>query len=132
MLNLQQRLLKMARKGTNKARSVEHEEFIAKCYKGKRSPSSGAADHDQGDVKIGSARVGGMLFECKTTGDAEKPAKATIVTRMEKIADEAWASGLEPALALRFYKPDSRLADSKGFVDLVVRRVADDTESYGD
>jgi hypothetical protein len=51
---------------------------------------------------------------------------------MEKIADEAWATGLEPALALRFYKPDSRLADSKGFIDLVVRRVADDTESYGD
>ena len=106
----------MARKGTNKARSIEHEEFIAKCYEGKRSPSSGAADHD----------------ECKTTGDAEKPAKATLLTRMEKIADEAWAAGLEPALALRFYKPDSRLADSKGFVDLVVRRVADDTESYGD
>ena len=122
----------MARKGTNKARSVEHEEFIAKCYQGRRSPSSGAADHDQGDVQIGSARVGGMLFECKTTGGAEKPAKSTLLTRMEKIADEAWASGLEPALALRFYKPDSRLADSKGFVDLVVRRVADDTESYGD
>jgi Holliday junction resolvase len=122
----------MARKGTKKARSVEHEEFIAKCYEGRRSPSSGAADHDAGDVKVGNARVGGILFECKTTGDAEKPAKATLVTRMEKIADEAWASGLEPALALRFYKPDSRLADSKGFIDLIVRRVADDTESYGD
>lgn len=121
----------MARKGTNKARSVEHEEFIAKCYEGKRSPSSGASDHDEGDVKVGNARIGGILFECKATGDSEKPAKATIVTRMEKVAEEAWAAGYEPALALRFYKPDSRLADGKGFIDLVVRRVADDTESYG-
>lgn len=122
----------MARKGTNKARSVEHEEFIARCYQGRRSPSSGAADHDEGDVKVGNAKVGGILFECKTTGDSEKPAKATIVTRMEKVAEEAWSAGYEPALALRFYKPDSRLANDKGFVDLVVRRVADDSESYGD
>jgi len=122
----------MARKGTNKARSVEHEEFIARCYQGRRSPSSGAADHDEGDVKVGNAKVGGILFECKTTGDSEKPAKATIVTRMEKVAEEAWAAGYEPALALRFYKPDSRLANDKGFIDLVVRRVADDSESYGD
>lgn len=110
--------------------SVEQEEFVAKKYGGRRSPSSGAAITDLGDVRTSSA-----LWECKgkfgeRTG--EKPVRSTLVNQMAKVADEAWQEGKEPAIALRFYMPGHILADTKGYVDLVVRRMCDDIEREPD
>jgi hypothetical protein len=113
----------MAPRGSKKARSVEHEDFIADLYGGERSRSSGGADHQKGDVRLTDEDT---LFECKTTGEPGKPAKSTLVKEMGKIADEAWATGRDPALALRFYMPDCELADNGGWVDLVVRLAGDD------
>lgn len=112
----------MARRGTSKRLSVDHEEAIARAYAGKRSPSSGGAAHDYGDV-----RCWDKLIECKATTQTTKP---KVLKDFEKIAVEAFAEGRDPALALRFYAPDSILADIDGFVDLIVRRVADDRCIY--
>ncbi len=54
-----------------------------------------------------------------------KPPKK-ILDEFEKIAKEAFAEGSYPALALRYYAPESILADVDGWVDLMVRTVADD------
>jgi hypothetical protein len=56
----------MAKRGTVKALSVEHENFIAYLFGGKRSRSSGAAPGDPGDV-----RADPWLVECKMTGNPE-------------------------------------------------------------
>lgn len=52
--------------------------------------------------------------------------KPKVLKEFEKIAKEAYAEGLDPALALRYFAPDSILADVNGFVDLIVRTVGDD------
>lgn len=113
----------MANRGSKKWYSIQHEDYIAKRYDGRRSPSSGAADADSGDV-----RTHIDLFECKMTGHpGQKPKrKASMVRLMEKIADEAWEEGRNPVLAYRYFDPDSPLADPDGWVDLIVRRVGDD------
>jgi hypothetical protein len=110
----------MARRGTSKRLSVDHEEAIARAYGGKRSPSSGGAAHDYGDVRCPT-----VLIECKATMQEAKP---KVLKEFEKIAVEAYAEGREPALALRYYAPDSILADTDGWVDLIVRTVGDDKE----
>lgn len=114
----------MAVTGSKKALSKEHEEYVASRYGGRRSPSSGAAFTDIGDV-----RGADLLFECKgkfgiRTG--EKPVRSTLVTQFEKVADEAWQSSHTPAMALRFYMPDSPLANNLGYVDLVLKLLEDD------
>lgn len=116
----------MAPRGSKKALSVEQEEFVAKRYGGKRSKSSGGADHDQGDVRVSSDST---LIECKgqfgeRTGS--KPVRSTLVSQMEKVADEAWSESKEPAIALRYYMPESPLADNYGYVDFMVRLLEDD------
>lgn len=111
----------MATRGSSKALSVEQENWIAGLYGGRRSVSSGAADNDQGDV-----RAGHDLIECKVKGGPGRPAKSALVTTFEKIAEEAYSEGREPVLALRFYMPESFLADHQGWVDLVVRRAGED------
>jgi hypothetical protein len=117
----------MAKRGTTKAYSIEQENFVASRYGGTRSPSSGAADNDNGDVRV---RADSTLLECKYTGSPSHPLKRkpTILSQFEKIHDEAAHEGRHPALALRFYSPDSPLADYKGWVDLVVRHLGDDVE----
>lgn len=110
--------------GIKKKLSREHEEYVARKYAGRRSPSSGASPTDLGD-----ARNVQTLIECKgqfgeRTGN--KPVRSTILTQFEKIADEAWSGGRDPLLALRFYKPDSPCANNEGYVDLVVRLLEDD------
>lgn len=103
--------------------SREHEEFIAKLYDGKRSPSSGAASTDGGDVRSEDA-----LFECKMAGEPGGPDKGGIlVKRMEKIADEAWEESRKPVLCLRYWNPSSILSDSDGWIDLTVRLTRDDS-----
>lgn len=121
----------MAPRGSKKDLSVKHEEFVAGQYQGRRSPSSGAADHDQGDVRVEDGE--NTLFECKgrfgiRTG--AKEARSTLVTQMEKVADEAFAEGRDPALALRFYMPASPLASNEGYVDLTVRLLRDDADRH--
>ena len=107
----------MAPRGSTKARSVEQENYIARIYGGKRSASSGAADNDAGDV-----RASQVLIECKMTGGPERERSLPKFVRdFEKIADEAYAEGREPVLALRFYCPDSILSDPLGWIDLSVR-----------
>jgi len=124
----------MAKRGSTKALSVLQEERIARAYHGMRSPSSGGAATDRGDVRIiGPLEQGSrstQLIECKHRGTYDKPAKSisVVLGDFEKIADEAWSEGRDPALALSVYAPDSVLADSGGFVDLVVRLVRDDVE----
>lgn len=116
----------MAPRGSKKRLSRDHEEFIAKLYDGRRSPSSGAQAHDAGDV-----RTKETLFECKGKFGPRvgaKPVRATLVEQMEKITDEAYEGMRVPALALRYYMPDSPLANMEGFVDLVVRLAGDDSE----
>lgn len=115
----------MARRGSKKALSIAHENFVAKAYGGRRSPSSGAAEHDQGDVR---AAADGTLLECKYKGSPAEPLKSkpSILTVMEKVADEAWSESKEPAIALRFFWPDSPLANRDGWVDLTVRLTNDD------
>lgn len=118
----------MARAGSRKALSVEHENAVARKYGGTRSSSSGGAITDEGDVRVNTDRT---LFECKGKfGEriGQTPVRATILTQFEKIADEAASVLKEPALALRFYSPESPLADTHGYVDLVVRQLADDAE----
>lgn len=108
----------MARRGTSKYFSVRHEEAIARAYDGTRSPSSGGAAHDAGDVRGASE-----LIECKAS---MKPAKK-LIEEFEKITKEAYAEGRTPALALRYFAPESILADVDGWIDLIVRRVGDDS-----
>lgn len=108
----------MAPRGSRKRISVDHEEAIARAYSGVRSPSSGGAAHDYGDVRCPT-----LLIECKATMAESRP---KVLKEFEKIAVEAYAEGREPALALRYFAPESILADVDGFVDLIARRVADD------
>jgi hypothetical protein len=110
--------IEIAKRGSKKRLSVDHEAWIAQTYGGTRSPSSGGAAHDYGDV-----RCYDELIECKATTQA---AKTKILKEFEKIAREAYAEGRIPALALRYFDPESILADVDGWVDLIVRRVADD------
>lgn len=117
----------MAKRGSTKALSIEQEEHVAKLYGGRRSASSGASPTDLGDVRVEAEDT---LFECKGTfGEltGKNPCRSTLVTQFEKVADEAWQGGKEPAMALRFYMPDSPLADKRtGMVDLSVRLLRDD------
>jgi hypothetical protein len=113
----------MAVKGSKKWFSEQHEERIAGLYRATRSRSSGAAEHDQGDVR---ARL--FLIECKHTGSFDKPARSISVKLddLEKIADEARSEGKLPMVALSIYCPASPLADYHGYVDLCVRLANDD------
>lgn len=118
----------MARRGSTKALSVEQEDFIAATYDGRRSRSSGAADNDAGDV-----RSADTLFECKMSGSPAHPVKLpTLIRQFEKIAIEAYEEGKEPALALRYYAPDSILANRQGYIDLMMRRVEEDAERHAE
>lgn len=120
----------MAKRGTAKRLSVEQENWIAKIYRGRRSKSSGASPTDLGDVRIEDSST---LFECKGKWgelvDA-KPVRSTLVSQFEKICDEAIQGAKEPAMALRFYMPNSPIANRDGFVDLTVRLTADDAEIH--
>ena len=96
---------------------------MARTYNGRRSASSGGADNDQGDVRTPT-----LLLEAKVTGTPGKPLKPLpkFVQEFEKIAEEAFSEGRTPVLALRFFAPNSILANKQGWVDLAVRRVEDD------
>lgn len=113
----------MAKRGTVKFESVKHEDYIARAYYGVRQRSSGATAGDEGDVRTPT-----QLIECKTTGSPANPLKAkpSLLRLFEKVADEAYMDSRYPMMALRYYWPDSSLANSDGYVDLIVKRVEDD------
>lgn len=115
----------MAKRGTTKAFSIEQEDHVAKAYGGRRSPSSGGADNDSGDV-----RAPKDLIECKYKGDPNRPLKnqPVLLRQFEKVAVEAYMEGRSPVIALRFYWPDSPLANHQGWVDLSVRLLEEDAE----
>lgn len=112
----------MAPRGSKKFRSVEQEDYIAKKISGRRSPSSGAADKDDGDVKNEI-----FLVECKMTGTFDKPAKSISIklNDLEKIVDEAYALGKTPMMSLRIHNRNSPLADADGNIDLMVNLLDD-------
>lgn len=113
----------MAGRGSKKARSEAQENWIASRYNGVVTKNSGAGVGEKGDVRIPDA-----LVECKCTGSpGEKEIRTPkMVKDLEKVANEAWAASTEPMLALRYFLPDSPLADRDGWVDLAVRLVRDD------
>jgi hypothetical protein len=116
----------MASRGSTKALSVAQENHIADVYEGVRSPSSGGADNDQGDVRTPS-----LLIECKLTGGPGRPSygedhRPHLSRVMEKVAEEAWTEDREPVVCLRFFDPLSKLANTEGWVDLTVRLTHED------
>lgn len=116
----------MARRGSTKALSVKHEDYIAKIFDGVRSKSSGAAEHDAGDVRSDT-----LLIECKMTGSpgviVTKPLPV-FVRELEVVAKQAWEESKDPMLALRYYCPTSVLSGKDGWIDLTVRLAADDAD----
>jgi len=117
----------MAARGTNKRRSVDQEERIAKVYNGRRSRSSGAAIHDSGDVVTMTE-----LIECKTTGGPgeKKIPEPRFLKELGKVVEEARERGRVGSLALRFYLPDSYLSNRDGWVEVTVRRTPDDADLH--
>lgn len=115
----------MAKHGTVKRLANNHEDHIAKVYSGVKSPSSGAAVSDAGDIRLSE-----WLVECKMTGTPGQVPKQIpkMVQDFEKIADEAHGEGRSPMLCLRYYHPESRLSDRNGWIDLTVRLTKDDSE----
>lgn len=113
----------MATRGSTKWLSERQENRVAKTYGGVRSPSSGAAQTDQGDVRTRTD-----LIECKHAGTLDKPAKSIRLelADFEKIFDEAVSEGREAVMVLGIYAPDSVLADSDGEVNFTVRLMLDD------
>lgn len=102
----------------NKDISKKHEEYLAKAYKGQVSPSSGASIREKGDI-----RTPEYLIEAKCRGNIGKPVSSSLVKLMEKIYQEAIEVEKEPVVALRFFSPESILADENGWVDLAVHMV---------
>lgn len=115
----------MAPRGSGKWLSRQQEDRIASSYSGTVSPSSGAAQVDNGDV-----RTADSLIECKLTGSYDKPAKSISIKLdvLEKICDEAWSEGLTPVMALTIVNGNSILADGNGCIDLIVRLREDDQD----
>jgi hypothetical protein len=111
----------MAKKGTSKYLSVQHENHLASLFDGIRSPSSGAASNDAGDVRCPM-----VLIECKTTGKPGKVKRPAWLEDFEKVTEEAWSEGRDPMMAFQFWDPDSILADQNGYIDLTVRIAKDD------
>lgn len=100
-----------------------HEEWIANQYGGNRSRTSGASPVDKGDVSTDT-----HLYECKLRGVPGGPSmRTTHMKWMEKVADEAWADGKQPALCLRYYCPESPLAAHDGWVDFTLKLTRDDS-----
>lgn len=113
----------------SKALSERQEQDIAEWYGGTRSPSSGGAETDEGDVRTET-----HLYECKLTGSPSREAKSISlkVADIEKARDEAYGEGLEWAMPLRIYAPFSPAANRHGYIDLMVRPLGDDLDREPD
>ena len=121
----------MAERGSSKWFSVQAEDRFCRAYQMEPSPSSGAAVTRKGDgkQKTGTRMVGqDLLGESKHTGTFTKPAKSASIrlADFEKLADEAYSENREPLMHLSIYAPDSILANTDGYVDIVARLMSDD------
>jgi hypothetical protein len=109
----------MATRGTSKHRSREQEEQIARYFGGVVSPSSGASDTDQGDVRTSES-----LIECKTTGspgDERRPSLNEILGWLAEVAEQAWEEGKQPVVCVRVYAKGHPLAHpTTGVLDLAI------------
>lgn len=108
--------------------SDQHERDVAKWYGGHPSRNSGAGTREKGDVLV---KDDDTLFECKRKGRPGVAPKSQprILSQMEDIAELAYDEGREPALALRFFAPNSPLANKQtGWVDFTVRLTHDDVQ----
>ena len=117
----------MASRGTTKALSVDHENYVARTLGGERTINSGATDRRKGDVDRVRIPYLDVMLECKLTGDVVKVAKSISVKLddLEKLSDEADITGECPMIALRIINPDSPIADDKGNVDWVALPIGD-------
>lgn len=104
---------------TTTARAQKHENYIAKMYSGRRSPSSGASWSDRGDVRVTIRDEFDYTAECKTT---EKKSFSIKLDTWNKIVEEAQEQGRRPCMFVRF-----ELESGKN-IDLVVRSIHDDLE----
>jgi hypothetical protein len=110
----------MARRGTSKRKSRDQEDFVAGCYDGVVSPSSGAADTDQGDVRSPVS-----LIECKAMGEEgkeDRPSLNQILTWLSEITYQAWEEGRDPVLCLRIWAENHPLS-RHGVLDLAITHV---------
>lgn len=104
---------------TKTARAEKHESFIAKMYKGRRSPSSGASWSDRGDVRFDIKNDFKFTAECKTT---EKKSYSIKLETWNKIVEEAQEQDRRPCMFVRFEDESGQM------IDLVVRSINDDLE----
>jgi Holliday junction resolvase len=105
-------------KKTTTARAQKHENYIAKMYNGRRSPSSGASWADRGDVRFDISDFQ-FTAECKTT---EKKSFSIKKETWDKIVEEAQEQNRRPCMFIRFEDETGRM------IDLVVRSIHDDLE----
>lgn len=108
---------------TNKELSVEQENYIAKAYGGRRSPSSGAQDADRGDVRY---EIDILDVNFRFTGECKATRASSFSLKKEtwnKIQQEADEQGRAACMFIRFY--DEETGDK---LDLVVKDVLDDLE----
>ena len=107
---------------TKTLRAQNHENYIARMYKGKRSPSSGASWVDRGDVRF-EIETYNYTAECKTT---EKKSFSIKKETWNKIVEEAQEQGRRPCMFIRFEDESGKM------IDLVVRSIHDDLEMVED
>jgi Holliday junction resolvase len=105
-------------KKTTTLRAQNHENYIAKMYNGRRSPSSGASWADRGDVRFDISDFH-FTAECKTTGKKSFSIKKET---WDKIVEEAQEQNRRPCMFIRFEDESGRM------IDLVVRSIHDDLE----
>jgi Holliday junction resolvase len=107
---------------TTTARAQKHENYIAKMYKGRRSPSSGASWSDRGDVRFDIENYK-FTAECKTT---EKKSFSIKKDTWNKIVEEAQEQDRRPCMFVRFED------ESGNTIDLIVKSIHDDLEMVED
>lgn len=90
---------------SNKQMSVEHEDFIASTFGGKRERASGASITAPGDVYVpqeATAYNEKLLIECKVS---ESGTVSISRAGVNKIREEAATRGCRPMVALRLRDP---------------------------
>jgi Holliday junction resolvase len=112
-------MVKNLAKKTTTARAQAHENYIAKMYGGRRSPSSGASWSDRGDVRVTIKDDFDYTAECKTT---EKLSFSIKLETWNKIVEEAQEQNRRPCMFIRFEHETGKTTD------LVVRSIHDDLE----
>lgn len=117
----------MARRGSTKRLSVDQEDLVARLYGGSRSPSSGAAAHDGGDIRLEE-----HLAECKLKGGPGNPVDPlpVFVRDLEKVVDEAAQEGKDAFLIRSYYAPTSNLSDHTGWIHLAIRQMDLDVADF--